>query len=1246
MKKQKLLMLLAVTMVLILTAATVSAGEISFAPITGDEDCGISTDNIYTHAIDFGAAGSSPAINGVVFAEVDATNVGNFPIVAGASQTVGTGSTTCPSDNPGWANSSCTGNIKTIISDMVSNNLSAIVTLTGLTPGQLYKVRFYHRQWGTGPGTRTMKMGFVTDGTGTDISAAADTVDFSEDDATQPDPGFATFDQVYALEYTYKLAPGVTSLRVHIDASIGNYHLYMLTNEVLDGLFPEPKDDPDGLESVIAANSLTLSWTNIDPDAVLDVYFGTDPCNLGDPTIVAGNGDERSSLDVDASDVGKYYWRVDMNIGTIADPCVYEGNLYTFTTSGDPGPVIDDITPAQIAWSGGEVPLFVDVTNDGVATTIYEWVTDAAEGVEIKGGDTATPTVTITKMPSFTAKIPNAGFEDPVVPDDTYGDTIPTGWTITEGAGIADAAPGGIIDTVSEGEQCVWANPNGTISTVLSETVQAGVTYTLNVDIGHGQWSNGAKYIVQLIAVDGENEVVLAEDDNSLTIASQTWVTSEISYTNDPVADANKIDLPLMIKLVNPADSAANADVEFDNVVLTSDTLFPVKSGVETVTMTVFVSDGANPIPVDASVEIDVYDDACHVARVVEGLDDLSDLDKDCDIDIDDLALMAATWLNTDKELDGPAASQGTSNVFSVNFWKEGSLYGEDLLKVTVEADQAAGMDDWVATGWENVKMGHGMAAGLPPMEITSNVGSTATFHLISARNGDPYDGSRETLLGDGTADMMDGHVNATEDPYDTTLIYNTEISDIPFAFYEVIVYMGGKAHGGDLTGKYVINGGTEQTFLLMPDRFDGTFVEIVDDTVPGNYLTFTGKGSSFTFKAWGNGFNHLGPNGFQFREVKDPNAPVVSTDGDRITWTGEPATLTATVTEGPETIWDMDDLTYNWTAVPDGLNTNLDGTDDHLDVEISNPTSATPTVTITRVAGPDSILLDGSFEYNVLAEGGWDTTPAPYWIDGQYVLTDPANPVWQVVSSGAGVRNPNTNDWASGISVDGENYFMANSYVGEDSGLFQILSSTLEASTTYAITLMVGNYDNNVREDNPTGAAGDYRVELVAGGVVIASVSGPSPASGTWAPAALSFTSDAAPAQLGEQLEIRILAEAYGGDTGEIDGIDVCFDAVTFTIDGVSTHMTPPPVSDNALSVGLTFSVEEVSTGKTTKAYVMIDVYDDACAAGIASNPEFEFDLGDLTEDCNTNLEDVALLAAAWLVDYSSTGPLDQPEE
>jgi hypothetical protein len=50
--------------------------------------------------------------------------------------------------------------------------------------------------------------------------------------------------------------------------------------------------------------------------------------------------------------------------------------------------------------------------------------------------------------------------------------------------------------------------------------------------------------------------------------------------------------------------------------------------------------------------------------------------------------------------------------------------------------------------------------------------------------------------------------------------------------------------------------------------------------------------------------------------------------------------------------------------------------------------------------------------------------------------------------------------------------------------------------------------------------------------------------------------------------------------------------------------------------------------------------VYDDNCEAAKGVGP-VAFDPGDLDENCITNLKDFAVLAIAWLDDYTITAPV-----
>ncbi|MCF7674164.1 MAG: leucine-rich repeat protein, partial [Akkermansiaceae bacterium] len=214
-------------------------------------------------------------------------------------------------------------------------------------------------------------------------------------------------------------------------------------------------------------------------------------------------------------------------------------------------------------------------------------------------------------------------------------------------------------------------------------------------------------------------------------------------------------------------------------------------------------------------------------------------------------------------------------NIFSVNFYAYPGWMTDEEQKANlrVATGVSAGMSDWSTSGWLNFAVPWAPTAPLAPVTLTSNQGSVATFTFKDCRNGGPYIGAtpRTTLLGDGNGNMMDGHVNSTLDPGDGSNLFNMEVSDIPFAVYDVIFYMGAsQTQYGDGTGKIVFNGGAERAFTLKFGPFDGTFTEMADATTAGNYLVFTGvTGSSFTTRTWGTGpggFNHIGPTGFQIR--------------------------------------------------------------------------------------------------------------------------------------------------------------------------------------------------------------------------------------------------------------------------------------------------------------------------------------------------------------------------------------------
>jgi hypothetical protein len=226
---------------------------------------------------------------------------------------------------------------------------------------------------------------------------------------------------------------------------------------------------------------------------------------------------------------------------------------------------------------------------------------------------------------------------------------------------------------------------------------------------------------------------------------------------------------------------------------------------------------------------------------------------------------------------DGILTVANVADTFSVNFYSFGGLNTvEQQANVLISPGQPAGLGGWLTPGWRNVDVPWG--GGLQPaVTLTSNMASTSTFLFKDCRNGwSSWGEPRTTNLGVGNYNMMGAGVNSTLDPIADPAKFDMEMTNIPFGTYDVIFYFrANQPQYGDGTGVIKFNGGADRAFKLKSGAFDGNFIEMVDATTEGNYIVFTGvTGSSFTVQTWGtgpNGFNHLGPAGFQIRRVAGP---------------------------------------------------------------------------------------------------------------------------------------------------------------------------------------------------------------------------------------------------------------------------------------------------------------------------------------------------------------------------------------
>jgi hypothetical protein len=114
------------------------------------------------------------------------------------------------------------------------------------------------------------------------------------------------------------------------------------------------------------------------------------------------------------------------------------------------------------------------------------------------------------------------------------------------------------------------------------------------------------------------------------------------------VSDPN-VGLPLQIRLLaKPGD---DNEIDFDDVQLLIDGEpageYVYDPAPVTVELNLAVNDENNPTPVEGTMTIDVYDNAC-LAAVGAGLATIgpADFDENCITDVKDLAVMLATWLD------------------------------------------------------------------------------------------------------------------------------------------------------------------------------------------------------------------------------------------------------------------------------------------------------------------------------------------------------------------------------------------------------------------------------------------------------------------------------------------------------------------------------------------------------------------------------------------------------------------------
>jgi hypothetical protein len=365
----------------------------------------------------------------------------------------------------------------------------------------------------------------------------------------------------------------------------------------------------------------------------------------------------------------------------------------------------------------------------------------------------------------------------------------------------------------------------------------------------------------------------------------------------------------------------------------------------------------------------------------------------------------------------GPASAPASAttqqgqplDLMSLNLFSFGSYATADHNKVTLEAGESAGVGPYNVSGWQNHAVPWNPGSPAAPVTLTSNLGATATFTLKDVRNGWTFDNTPNTNVNGGNADLMNSHANGTEDPFDGSMLFDMEVTGIPYNVYDLIVYMGAnQAQFGNGTGKLVLNGGPQQDFTRTSGEFSG-FTEITNATTPGNYIIFRGlRNPSVTLQVWGNGFNHIGPSGFQI--VKDSSGVIPPGPP------GDPSPSSGSVGHAPGT-----DL--GWTGGLDAVSRNV-----YLG---TNPTPGASELKGNQTAttyDPGN-LADGTYYWRIDEINADGTTPGPVW---SFTVGPPAKAFRPMPWNGmtAVATNVGTLKWVAGESATASSHDV---YFGTD---------------------------------------------------------------------------------------------------------------------------------------------------------------------------------------------------------------------
>ena len=224
--------------------------------------------------------------------------------------------------------------------------------------------------------------------------------------------------------------------------------------------------------------------------------------------------------------------------------------------------------------------------------------------------------------------------------------------------------------------------------------------------------------------------------------------------------------------------------------------------------------------------------------------------------------------------------------------------------------------------------------------------------------------------------------------------------------------------------------------------------------------------------------------------------------------------------------------------------------------------------IAVPSIRADSLTILNHSFENGVMdAANRYGTTSD--WEVGGYNISNAG--VWIDDNLDADIYRPTTAEYTNpGVVPEGEKVAWVLGIADYDNGIRQILTSNLAPNLTYTLKVAIGN----PALYNVPPPAPNYRIELLAGGVLLASSTGSPPANDSaFKTATLTYSSGPSPAQAGQPLEIRLITVV----DPRADFYEVDFDDV---------RLTTIPGNDPISVVGTSFLNDAVDRTSYTLSF------------------------------------------------------------